>query len=93
MRITSEFHIQENLAQSKELLTQYPQNTNIQLAYAQTQLNLTLKQAPEALRQTVVQLREFLLLHPDANQDFQTKLDTYLSEHPDHVKRYTQLRL
>lgn len=53
--------VQENTQQAKKLLSKYPQNMEIQLSYAQTLLNLTLKQEPETLRQTVAQLRKFLL--------------------------------
>lgn len=90
---TKEDDIQESIRQSKNLFVKYPQNTEIQLSYAVTQFCLTLKQAPDALRQTVMQLRTFLQAHPDANQEFQDDLDTYLSEHPDHEERYTPLRL
>ena len=84
---------QENTQQAKKLLSKYPQNTEMQLSYAQTLFNLTLKQESEALRQTVAQLREFLLTYPDANQGFQDALDTYLNEHPEHTESYTSLRV
>ncbi|MBD5098183.1 MAG: hypothetical protein HDT35_01270 [Clostridiales bacterium] len=89
---TEEADILESLNQSQKLLTQYPQNADVQLSYAQTQFNLTLKQEGEALCRTVAQLREFLLAHPDANPEFQTALDTYLDEHPTHTERYAPLR-
>lgn len=90
---TEEDKARENVQQSREVLMRYPQNVEIQQNYAKTLFNLTLKQAPEALRQTADQLREFLLAHPEANQDFQASLDTYLDEHPEHAERYAVLRL
>ncbi len=88
-----ESDIQKSIKQAKKLFMKYCRNVEIQLSYAQTLFNLTLKQAPEALHQTIAQLREFLLSYPDANQGFQTALDTYLSEHPEHMERYTALRV
>ena len=90
---TEEVNSQEATQQAKKLLSQHHQNTIIQLAYAQTLFNLTLKQESETLRQTVARLREFLLTYPDANQGFQDALDTYLNEYPDHTERYTSLRV
>ncbi len=90
---TEEGKTRENVKQSEELFTRYPQNVEIQENYAKTLFNLTLKQEPEALRQTVAELREFLSAHPEANQDFQASLDRYLEEHPEHAERYAALRL
>lgn len=90
---TEEANIQKNVQQAKELLLKYQKNTEIQLSYAQTLFNQTLKQESGALRKTIEQLREFLLVHSKANQEFQDALDTYLNEHPDHAKRYTSLRV
>lgn len=86
--------IQESsVARSKEILAAFPQNAEIQFYCAQTQFNLTLKQEGEALQQGVARLREFLIAHPDANQEFQKALDDYLDEHPDHTERYASLRV
>lgn len=90
---TSEEDVRESFGQAEEFLAQYPQNTEIQLLFAQTQFNLTLKQEGEALCQTMAQLRKFLLDHPDANRGFQPELDTYLAKHPEHTDRYTALKL
>lgn len=90
---TREVDIQASLNASKNLLTKYQQNIKIQLSYAQTQFNLTLKQETEALQQSIARLREFLLEHPDANQEFQVALDKYLNEHPEHTDRYRSLKI
>lgn len=90
---TGEADVRETLAQSEKLLAQYPEATIMQLLYAKTQFNLTLQQEGESLCQTVAQLREFLLAHPDANPEFQDALDTYLDEHPTHKERYAPLRI
>jgi len=85
--------IQKSITQAKKLIMKYCRSAEMQLSFAKIMFNLTLKQEPEALHQTVTQLREFLLAYPDVNQRFQTVLDTYLSAHPEHVERYTALRV
>lgn len=89
----SEEKVQEILEKSKALLEEYPQNTEIQLSYAQTWFNLTLVQSPDALRQTVQEIKEFIRKHPEAKEKFQLALDEYLAEHPDHTERYASLVL
>ena len=63
------------------------------MRHARTWFNLTLVQTEDRLRQTVAQLREFLLAHAEANQNFQAALDDYLAQHPDHTERYQPLRV
>ncbi len=89
----SEEKVQEILEKSKALLEEYPQNTEIQLSYAQTWFNLTLVQSPDALRQTVQEIKEFIRKHPEAKEKFQLALDEYLAEHSDHTERYASLVL
>ncbi len=89
----SEQKVREILQQSKTLLEEHSQNTEIQLSYAQTWFNLTLVQSPDALRQTVQELKEFLRKHSEAHEKFQLALDEYLAEHPDHTERYASLVL
>lgn len=88
---TSEVDIHKSIKKSEKLLKCLPQSVEIQLSYAQTQFNLTLKQEPEDLCQTVTQIRKFLQEHPDANGEFQIALREYLDEHPDHAERYKAL--
>lgn len=90
---TDKRDIMESVRQANKLRLKYPPNTEIQLSYAQTLFNLTLKQESEDLHQTVAQLREFLVANPEANQGFQDALDQYLNEHPDHMERYVSLRI
>ena len=93
LKQTKEADVRESTQQAKQLLSKHPQNAEIQLSYAQTLFNLTLKQESVALHRTAAQIREFLLAHHEANQGFQDALDTYLNEHPDHMERYTSLRV
>lgn len=89
----SEEKVREILEKSKALLEEHSQNIEIQLSYAQTWFNLTLVQSPDALRQTVQELKEFLRKHSEAHEKFQLALDKYLAEHPDHTERYASLVL
>lgn len=89
----TEEEVRKTIQESKKVLNQYPDNTKMQLSYAQTWFNLTLVQSMEALQQTVLELREYLMQHPDVNKEFQLALDQYLEEHPDHTERYSLLRL
>ena len=89
----AEESVRETFQKSRKFLEKYPQNTVIQLAYAQTWFNLTLVQSPEALHKTVLEIREFLLQHSDAAKEFQLALDEYLDKHPDHTERYLPLRV
>ena len=89
----TEEDVRKTIQESKEILSQYPENTEMQLAYAQTWFNLTLVQSMETLQQTVLELCDYLVQHPDANKEFQLALDQYLEEHPDHTERYSPLRL
>lgn len=89
----TEMDVRETIQKSREILNQYPDDTKLQLSYTQTWFNLTLVQSMEALQQTVLELREYLMKHPEANKEFQLALDQYLEEHPDHTERYAHLRL
>ena len=75
----SEQKVREILQQSKTLLEEHSQNIEIQLSYAQTWFNLTLVQSPDALRQTV--------------QEIKGLFGGYLAEQPDHTERYASLVL
>lgn len=90
---TKEEDIRKSIEEAGKLLAQYPKNVEMQVAYAQTQFNLTLRQEGAAFQESVAQLREYLLAHLDANPGFQAELDTYLEEHPDHAERYAALRV
>ena len=89
----TEADVRRTIQESQKILNQYPDDIELQLTYAQTWFNLTLVQSMEALQQTVLELREYLARHPEANEGFQLALDEYLEEHPDHTERYSLLRL
>lgn len=89
----TEADVRRTIQESQKILNQYPDDIELQLTYAQTWFNLTLVQSMEALQQTVLELREYLAQHPDANERFQLALDEYLEEHPDHTERYSLLRI
>lgn len=93
LKLGTQEEIEKTIEWAAEVVERYPQNTEIQLSYAQTQFNLTLKQEGEALRQTVARLREYLVAHPEANKGFQEALDTYLGKHPEHTERYSELQV
>lgn len=89
----TEQEVQETLQESNKILKMYPDNVEIQLAYAETKFNLTLQQISESLQCTITELRDFLLQHKEANKDFQTDLEKYLTEHPEHIDRYSVLKI
>ncbi len=89
---TVETDVKDTLQQTQKLLTLYSREIEMQVLYAQAYFNLTLVQKADSLFRTVEKLREFLLQHPGANQEFQMKLDAYLVEHPDQEMRYQLLR-
>lgn len=82
----------ESMKQAEKLLKKYPTNTGMQMAYGKMMFNLSLKQSSGALQETIARLCDILSAYPDMNQEFQTALDEYLSEHPEHTERYLPLR-
>lgn len=58
-----------------------------------TWFNLTLVQTGESRTATIQSLREYLKTHQEANQKFQAKLDTFLTDHPDQRHLYAPLRI
>ena len=80
------------LKASNQLLNQYPDDIYIQLCYAKTWFNLTLRQDEVDIPGTVAQIADFLRSHPDALPKFREALKEYLEKHPEHTERYRLLR-
>ena len=89
---TDEESVRQSVQEAKKLADRFESNTSIYLSYAMVKFNLTLKQEGDTLQRTVEELRRELQLHPEANEEFRKKLDTYLEEHPEHSERYSPLR-
>lgn len=88
----TEADIRETLTQSNRVLNDYPESPELQLAYAQTWFNLTLRQSTDDIPSTVENIAGFLRHHPAATAGFRNALDEYLADHPDHFDRYKVLK-
>ena len=77
---------------NRKILEEYPNTPIIQLSYAQTWFNLTLRQDEVDIPDTVTQIADFLQTHPDALPKFRKALKEYLEKHPEHTERYRLLQ-
>ena len=88
---TKETEIHQTLFRSRQMLTLHPEDQEIQLDYAMTWFNLTLRQAEDAIPATLRELAAYLRQHAAAIPEFRKKLDSYLSRHPEQRERYQPL--
>ena len=80
------------LKDSRRILDRYPDDADIQLRYAMTWFNLTLRQDEADIPGTVTQIADFLRSHLDALPKFREALKEYLEKHPEHTERYRLLQ-
>ena len=84
--------ILQTLKDSRRILDRYPDDADIQLRYAMTWFNLTLRQDEADISDTVTQIADFLRSHLDALPEFREALKEYLEKHPEHTERYRLLQ-